>query len=318
MIPTFEADEFRRYPDLFNRRHIEADGYLLPVREEVSSPVNSACRICYEHDIVGNSLIHPCKCTGSVRYIHEECLKAWLVARDSSIDKGECELCHTKFKMKFIIEARCSLQKGCRDRVMMWVFIPLMLLVAAMLSGIIYVLAAFYLAEAKSDEETGYAVVLIFICVFAAVVLISLIIYASKQSCLLSSLKDWQILSIEDIDEIERMDQSKDNSVSGVPLMPPSYRDGRVLVMPRRITVKNVEVDTPELMPNLASLLAEGNKTVFVPPRIAQSLNITPNRSRVASVAPMLKSSASTPTISSFKIVPTMPHDASTKRCEED
>lgn len=33
------------------------------------------CRICYEGDHEYNELIHPCKCTGSVRFVHEECLK---------------------------------------------------------------------------------------------------------------------------------------------------------------------------------------------------------------------------------------------------
>jgi len=38
------------------------------------------CRICYsgEEDVVENPLIEPCKCSGSVRYIHLACSKAWI------------------------------------------------------------------------------------------------------------------------------------------------------------------------------------------------------------------------------------------------
>ena len=72
------------------------------------------CRICYleENDKINNPLIKPCKCSGSMKYIHYECLLHWLKAK--IIDKSsrfhnngylsvfnlkliECELCKTKF-----------------------------------------------------------------------------------------------------------------------------------------------------------------------------------------------------------------------------
>ena len=38
-------------------------------------------------------LLHPCKCTGSIRYVHETCLRAWL---DHS-NKRRCDLCGVDF-----------------------------------------------------------------------------------------------------------------------------------------------------------------------------------------------------------------------------
>jgi len=299
-------------------KQLDVDAEEVPEAEEVFSPSSGACRICYEHELEGNELLHPCKCSGSVRYIHEECLKAWLVSRDYSLDKGECELCHTRFKMKFTIVSECSLTKGCREKSTMCVFVPLLFLVMAMLGGIVYVLSAYYLAEAKSSEEQGYASALIFICVFAAFVLCALITYASKQSCIINSLQDWQILSIEEVEEISRLDQSKDQSGAGRYLMHPSHKESNLMVLPTTITVKNLTLRTPQVRPNLASMAAEGNKTVFIPPRIAHSLNITPAGSRFVSVVPTMKHCNSTPTISSFKVAPTLAFDASTKRCEDD
>ena len=61
------------------------------------------CKICfevYETKLTGN-LINPCKCTGTVRYIHEECLKTWQVSQKKDIKQAECELCHTKYTMSF-------------------------------------------------------------------------------------------------------------------------------------------------------------------------------------------------------------------------
>ena len=40
-----------------------------------------ACRICLgdEEDSIKNPLISPCKCLGSLKYIHIDCLKKWLL-----------------------------------------------------------------------------------------------------------------------------------------------------------------------------------------------------------------------------------------------
>jgi len=71
------------------------------------------CRICYieEYDMINNPLIKPCKCSGSMKYIHYDCLLHWI--RTKIIDKTqkyydndyssifnlelvECELCKTR------------------------------------------------------------------------------------------------------------------------------------------------------------------------------------------------------------------------------
>ena len=68
------------------------------------------CRICYsEEESDDNPLIQPCICSGSMKYIHLECLKHWL--RTSIFEQientnscciylyktPECELCKTKY-----------------------------------------------------------------------------------------------------------------------------------------------------------------------------------------------------------------------------
>ena len=73
------------------------------------------CRICYieEYDKLNNPLIKPCKCSGSMKYIHYECLLHWIktkiiVETSSPIYSNdflsvyilgilECELCKSKF-----------------------------------------------------------------------------------------------------------------------------------------------------------------------------------------------------------------------------
>ena len=77
---------------------------------------NKLCRICYqeEDESLINPLIRPCKCSGSMKYIHLKCLLLWLksktIRNQSSVmehndffnsyfinEKIECELCKEQF-----------------------------------------------------------------------------------------------------------------------------------------------------------------------------------------------------------------------------
>ena len=77
-----------------------------------NNPLKSyLCRICLNestNDSTTNPLINPCNCTGSVRYIHLECLRQWLSSKitikstyDSmvtafSFKEFECEICKSQ------------------------------------------------------------------------------------------------------------------------------------------------------------------------------------------------------------------------------
>lgn len=52
------------------------------------------CRVCRSEGTAQAPLYHPCKCSGSIRYIHQDCLMEWL--RHSQ--KRHCELCKTPFR----------------------------------------------------------------------------------------------------------------------------------------------------------------------------------------------------------------------------
>ena len=89
----------------------------LPNEKDIMSKktTNKICRICYqeEDDILLNPLIRPCKCSGSMRYIHLKCLLHWLKSRTSNNQiinhtnenfnayflnqRTECELCKQLF-----------------------------------------------------------------------------------------------------------------------------------------------------------------------------------------------------------------------------
>ena len=52
------------------------------------------CRICRGEGFASEPLFYPCKCSGSIKFVHQDCLMEWL----SHSQKKHCELCKTPFR----------------------------------------------------------------------------------------------------------------------------------------------------------------------------------------------------------------------------
>ncbi|KAF2155759.1 hypothetical protein K461DRAFT_274775 [Myriangium duriaei CBS 260.36] len=59
------------------------------------------CRICRSEGTTEEPLFHPCKCSGSIKHVHQECLMEWL----SHTNKKHCELCKTPFRFTKLYDA---------------------------------------------------------------------------------------------------------------------------------------------------------------------------------------------------------------------
>ena len=60
------------------------------------------CRICYEREIYKKwpsyKLLAPCKCKGTIQYIHYKCLKDWIKYRECDTQMRRiCEICNSRF-----------------------------------------------------------------------------------------------------------------------------------------------------------------------------------------------------------------------------
>ncbi|XP_015913003.2 E3 ubiquitin-protein ligase MARCHF3-like isoform X2 [Parasteatoda tepidariorum] len=64
---------------------------------------NPTCRICYGGPNIGR-LLKPCKCKGTIEYVHGRCLELWL----ETTEHKKCELCHYLFKTR-------KVQKSCLE-----------------------------------------------------------------------------------------------------------------------------------------------------------------------------------------------------------
>lgn len=95
-----------------NDNGVNSSGNQLILRQNRTKPKKqNACRICLSDDSDNdNPLITPCKCSGTMRHIHIECLRDWLKSKITiktyvhmisyTYKTLECELCLSKFPLK--------------------------------------------------------------------------------------------------------------------------------------------------------------------------------------------------------------------------
>lgn len=80
------------FPDLMNdpayATNINVDG------KEKGFEEPDTCRICRGEGSEDDQLFYPCRCSGSIKFVHQSCLVEWL----SHSQKKYCELCKTPFR----------------------------------------------------------------------------------------------------------------------------------------------------------------------------------------------------------------------------
>ncbi|KAL4958583.1 hypothetical protein BDW69DRAFT_153898 [Aspergillus filifer] len=77
------------FPDIMNDPAYDTNGK----GKEKEHEEQDTCRICRGEATEQDQLYHPCKCSGSIRFVHQACLVQWL----AHSQKKHCELCKTPF-----------------------------------------------------------------------------------------------------------------------------------------------------------------------------------------------------------------------------
>jgi E3 ubiquitin-protein ligase DOA10 len=91
------------------------------VKRKMDEKLGKNCRICLEegNDCVG--MVRPCRCSGSLEGVHEECLRKWIeTILERRYEKGEncevvsCEICKEVFEFTYRRKLVCK-RKGQRE-----------------------------------------------------------------------------------------------------------------------------------------------------------------------------------------------------------
>ena len=82
-------------------RSTEVDADVIDIMNDPTDAVKlknvddpDTCRICRGEGSKEEPLFYPCKCSGSIKFVHQSCLMEWL----SHSQKKHCELCKTPFR----------------------------------------------------------------------------------------------------------------------------------------------------------------------------------------------------------------------------
>ena len=79
------TEQLAGIPELDNERVRGGLGVAMAPEALANNQDDKTCRICLEEaEELRNPLITPCKCIGSVRFIHMNCLREWLVSKKQS------------------------------------------------------------------------------------------------------------------------------------------------------------------------------------------------------------------------------------------
>ena len=62
----------------------------------------NTCRICFDSDPV-EELFRPCRCSGTMLYVHMSCLEAWRVASHNARSSYQCDQCKYEYKMGTVV-----------------------------------------------------------------------------------------------------------------------------------------------------------------------------------------------------------------------
>lgn len=92
-----ELNELRDYASLADSEaHCSAaEGDTDPDEEDDESQ-RPQCYICYESGEKGNPLINLCQCTGSVKYVHLNCIQKWIQPEGSTAVHTHCPICKSR------------------------------------------------------------------------------------------------------------------------------------------------------------------------------------------------------------------------------
>lgn len=212
----------------------------------------AVCRICYEGSLKDNKLISPCKCTGSLKFVHEECLKAWVLARNSEISNIVCELCKTYIKMQLVVKLTCKfkVEKHSHLRRAFHYFAIIVLLAGLTLAT--WALVIDY------DEDDGARRGGMIVALIVTTFLMMLLLFALVSSILADSkcvhqMKDWRIL--------ERVADSRQHTRPTEESRVPTHEDiieqsvvdqNEFMILPEFTRVRGRSVEVPQLSPLLA------------------------------------------------------------------
>ena len=235
--------------------------------EDVKSPLTPRlgavsseriCRICFEAGTIENPLISPCECSGSMKYIHEECLKKWICSRTRDPKTFNCDVCKHPLRMEINVKFVLSC-KELKNEIFKILLFPIIIIIVSTITTLLFI----YLISTTTDPKVTtsakiYLSVVLVACCSIDFAVIVLFYRAIKVGCFQIEINSWKILSklkedepeAQENEEVEKKDkrgQQEDITVMNTSSADVYYDDGPVFKKRDRLESKITDCQSPTL-----------------------------------------------------------------------
>lgn len=149
------------------------------------------CRICFEDESESRNLIVPCKCRGTAKYIHEECLNYWIIEQIRSNVETKCEVCIYKFQFEVDVKSKCNPKQSLmtNPHKLCYFFVNLMIL------SIVFILLYIVIERSyiDSNNHLGYFIGVLAVFLLIIVCLIGIILKLLKGICYVKCTEQYKV-----------------------------------------------------------------------------------------------------------------------------
>lgn len=175
---------------------IRIDNKVSPYMLNRKYDEEAICRICMEGENIKSSFITPCKCSGSVRFVHESCLKTWILSQDSNANSIHCELCKSKFLLEFEFTKACSCSLIIKFIKLHLLLFSIVISILASLILLIALIASEFIILGSTETSKMYSMGLMIFCAIVLIFVFLIMIFWVKSICCRKRLRNWKILSV--------------------------------------------------------------------------------------------------------------------------
>jgi len=154
------------------------------------------CKICYEAGNEDKPISKPCKCQGSMRYIHLECLKHWLGDKNVKEVKPSCEICKYVYRLIYDYEYIYSRKKTTAMMKNLALVIVVTIVVLVLIDVLIMVLLG---SVSSMAEEEKQKILHVLVGISAVIVFVVLMSYFRdfRETYYDKILIDWKVKDYE-------------------------------------------------------------------------------------------------------------------------
>ena len=152
------------------------------------------CKICFEKETKTNPLIAPCLCEGTIKYVHQKCLKNWLNSSNIKPELAKCGICKCKYEIRFYKD-----NKFDKNGFQKFIFYLLCFFIGMILVlGFLILCFYFYIFddnEKKKNQKKKFLIISISTSLLLIILICIIIFFTYYKKCSIKPFENYEILN---------------------------------------------------------------------------------------------------------------------------